>query len=434
MGPVEVGLLGIVAMLVLFLLRMPVAFAMALVGMLGFAYLSSWSSGIGILSRNFYYEFFSYPLSAITLFVLMGAFALVAGIGERVYKAAYALVGGFRGGLAMATIMGCAAFAAICGSTSATVATMGKISMPEMKKYGYSEVLNAGATAAGGTLGILIPPSTVLIVYGYLTEQSIGRLFVAGIIPGIILALLYVLTIYILCRIKPALGPRGEPMSGREKLRSTVGILEAFALFVMVIGGLLLGWFSPTQAGAIGAAGALIIGLIRRQISWGNLMIATRDGLRTAAMILCLIAGATVFGRFLAISTIPFLLADWVEALPLSPSAIMVVIILIFFVGGFFMDEMAMLVLLIPVIFPVVVRLGFDPIWFGIITVLWVGLGVLTPPVGVNVYVVKAIAPEVSLQSIFKGIFPFLIAIFITIWLLIVFPQLILFVPELLGP
>lgn len=431
MNPVETGLIGIGFLLLLFMFRVPVAFAMAIIGVFGFGYLVSWRAGASLLARDFFGQFSSYALSAITLFVLMGSFALVAGIGERLYRAAYGLAGGLRGGLGVSTIIGCAGFAAICGSTAATAATMGKIALPEMRRYNYDQTLAAGSIASAGTLGILIPPSTVFIVYGFLTEQSIGKLFVAGLLPGVILTALFAATIYLICCANPRLGPPGIPMGWSERVRSSAGAIEALVLFAIVIGGLFLGWFSPTQAGGIGAAGALLIGLARRQVSWKGFLDVTKDGLRTATMILCLIAGATVFGRFMAVSTIPFIIADWVEGLPLSPTVIMVVIVSIFFVGGFFMDAMALITLLVPVLFPVVIRLGFDPIWFGAIIVLTAELGVITPPVGVNVYVIKGIAPDIPLENIFKGTVPFLFAIIVTIALVIAFPQIALFLPSL---
>ena len=430
MGPIECGIVGIILMIILFLLKMPIAFSMALVGLLGFSYIVSWSAGASMLARDLFGQFYSYSLCAITMFVLMGSFAFIAGIGERLYKAAYALVGDMHGGLGIATVLGCAGFAAICGSTSATAATMGRIVLPEMKKYRYEDTLATGTVASAGTLGILIPPSTIFIVYGFLTEQSIGKLFVSGIFPGLILALIFSVTIYLICKINPQLGPRGEPLVWREKIKSSFQALEALLLFLLVIGGLFLGWFSPVEAGGIGAVGALVIGLLRRQIKWKIFTQFIKDGLETATMILCLIAGATIFGRFMAVTTIPFIIADWVQNLPFSPNAIMAVIVLIFLLGGCFMDSMALITLLVPVIYPVVLRLGFDPIWFGVIIVLTTEAGVITPPVGVNVYVTKSLAPQVPLEKIFKGTFPFLLGIIILTVLVIVFPQIVLFLTE----
>ena len=432
MDPVNVGIIGIVFLVFLFLLRMPVAFAMAFVGFLGFSYLSSFHAGLKLLARDFFEQCSNFPISAIPMFILMGSFAFASGIGKRLYDAAYTTLGNLRGGLAMATVVACGFFASICGSTAATAATIGKIALPEMKRYHYDDAFATGCIASAGTLGILIPPSTIFLVYGIMTEQSISKLFVAGIIPGIILTFLFIITVGLICWRNPACAPAGASTNFKEKGKALLGIFEALILFGLVIGGLFFGWFTPTQAGGIGAAGALMIGLVRRQLSWRVFIESTKDGLRTSCMVLCVIAGATVFGHFMAVSTIPFILADWVEGLPLPPMAIMGVIVFIYLIGGCFMDAMALVVLTVPVIYPVIVRLGFDPIWFGVIIVLVSEMGVITPPVGVNVYVIKGIAPEVPLETIFKGIFPFLIAILINTGILMAFPKIALILPNLI--
>jgi len=429
MSPETIGIVGIGVLLLMFLLRMPVAFAMALVGLAGFAYLSTSGAALSILARDIFEQFTSYPLSVIPMFILMGSFAFAAGISRRLYDTGYSWVGQFRGGLTMATVLGCAGFAAICGSSTATAATMGKIALPEMKRFNYDDSLATGTVAAAGTLGILIPPSTVLIVYGILTEESIGKLFIAGILPGILLSLFFVLTVFLICLRNPALGPPGAPTSWRKKVGSLTGVIEALVLFGLVIGGLFLGWFSPTKAGAIGAAGALIIGLARRELGWRILFEATKDALRTSCMVLFILAGAIIFGHFMAISRIPFMLADWVGGLPLPTMGIIGVIALIFFIGGFFMDAMALIVLLIPILYPVLIALNVDLIWFGVIIVLMGEMGVITPPVGVNVFVIKGIAPDIPIETIFKGIFPFLIAMIICTLILMAFPQIATFLP-----
>jgi len=430
MSPVSAGIAAIFFLLILFLLRMPVAFAMAFVGLVGFAYLTGPGPALSLLAQDIFEQFSSYPLTVIPMFILMGTFAFASGISKRLYETNYTWVGQLRGGLTMATVLACAGFAAICGSTAATAATMGKIALPEMKKYNYNDTLATGTVAASGTLGILIPPSTVLIVYGILTEESIGKLFIAGVLPGILLSLSFVATVAFLCWRNPRIGPPGAPTTWKQKLRATTGIIETIILFLLAIGGLFLGWFSPTQAGAIGAGGALVIGLARRQLTWETFFEAGKEGLRTGCMVIFIITGAVIFGHFMAVSTIPFALADWLGGLPIHRMAIMSVIVFIYFIGGFFMDSMALIVVTIPIFFPVVMKLGFDPIWFGVIIVLVAEMGVITPPVGVNVFVIKGIAPDVPLETIFKGIFPFLAALIIVTIILIIFPQIATFLPR----
>ena len=433
MSPATVGIIGIVLLIFLFLIRIPVAFAMALVGFVGFAYLTGPEAALNLLGRDIFDEFSSYPLSVIPMFILMGTFAFASGISGRLFKTAYAWIGHRRGGLTVATVFACAGFGAICGSSTATAATMGKIALPEMKKYKYDDTLATGTVAAAGTLGILIPPSTVLIVYGILTEQSIGKLFVAGILPGILLSILFAATVVYLCWRKPAIGPPGIPSSLREKFKALTGIIEALLLFILAIGGLFLGWFSPTQAGAIGAGGALLIGLARRQLNWQTFIEAVKDGLATSCMVIFIITGAVIFGHFMAVSRIPFMLADWLGGLPIHRMAVMGLIVLIYFLGGFFMDSMGLIVVTIPIFFPIVEKLGFDPIWFGVIIVLTGEMGVITPPVGVNVFVIKGIAPDIPLEKIFRGIFPFLLALVLFTILLTIFPQIATFLPNLVS-
>ncbi len=430
MSDATIGIIGIAVMIIMFLLGMPVAFTMALVGFAGFAYLSGTGPALTTLARDVFQQFSSYPISVIPLFILMGTFAYASGISRRLYDTAYAWVGQFRGGLSMATVIACSGFAAICGSTTATAATMGKIALPEMKRYNYDDTLATGTVAASGTMGILIPPSTIFIVYALLTEMSIGKLFVAGVLPGLLLTLLFISTVLLICLRNPGLGPAGPPTTWKHKLKAASGLTETLVLFLFVIGGLFLGWFSPTQSGAMGAIGALIIGLARRELTWKGFVEAVKDGLRTACMVLFIIAGATVFGHFMTITRIPFMLADWMAGLPISSMGIIGIICLIFFIGGFFMDSLPLTVLLIPIFFPLLINLQVDLIWFGVIIVLLAEMGVITPPVGVNVFVIKGIAPDVPLERIFKGIFPFLAALIICLIILSVFPEIATFLPS----
>lgn len=426
-----VGVIGIGLLLFLFFMGLPVGFTMALVGFIGFAYLNGIDSAFVLIAQDIFETLSSYPLSVIPTFILMGSFAYAAGISQKLYAACYTWVGHLRGGLTIATVLACSGFAAVCGSTAATAATMGKIALPEMKKYKYSDLLATGTVAAAGTLGILIPPSTVFIVYGILTEESIGKLFLSGILPGAILTLFYVATVAIICLRHPEYGPPGPSTTWKEKMRSSVGITPAVILFVLSIGGLFLGWFSPTQAGAIGSSGALLLGLIQQELTWKRFVESGIDGLKTACMVLFIIAGATVFGHFMALSNIPFVLADWAGNLPISPIAIIGVIIFIYFIGGFFMDSMALIVVTLPIFYPVVRKLGFDPIWFGVMIVLIAEMGVITPPVGVNVFVIKGIAPEIPIQVIFRGIIPYLVGLILLAAILMIFPQIATFLPSL---
>lgn len=429
MSPVTIGIIGIGVLIVIFLLGMPVGFAMALVGLAGFCYLVTPAAGLSILARDIFSVLSSYSLTVIPMFIFMGAIAYSSGMSRRLYDAGYLIFGQRRGGLAIATIAACAGFAAMCGSTNATAAAMGRVALPEMKRYKYDDSLATGCVAAAGSLGVMIPPSTIFIVYGILTEQSIGKLFIAGVLPGLLLAVLFIAVVFIICMRNPDLAPVGEPTSMKEKIAGLTGMIEMLALFVLVIGGLFLGLFSPTQAGAVGAAGALLIGLIRRQLSWKGFLFAVEDTLRITCMVMIIVAGATVFGHFIAVARIPLVLSDWIAGLPLPSMVVMGVIIVMYLVGGCFMDALALITLTVPIIYPLVSSLGFDPIWFGVIIVLITEMGVITPPVGVNVYVIKGIAQDVPLETIFKGILPFLIALIIAAIILVVFPQIATFLP-----
>ena len=432
MNPTLVGIIGLIVLVIVLFSRMPVGFVMALLGFLGFAYLVSPGAALSLLAKDVFDIFGNYSFTVIPLFVLMGQIAFHAGISRRLYDSAYRFMGHWPGGLAMATIGACAGFAAICGSTNASAATMASVALPEMKRYNYDMKLATGAVAAGGSLGILIPPSVIFIVYGIMTEQSIGKLFAAGILPGILLASLFLTTIYIWTRLSPELGPRGPRTSLGEKVRALSGLVEMVVIFGIVMGGLFKGFFTPTEAGAIGAFATLMIAILRRQISWKGFRQALVETTRISCMVLVIVTGATVFGHFLAITRIPFELAGWVKGLPLPSWGIMGVIILIYLMGGCFMDALALILLTINIFFPVAVSLGYDPIWFGVIIVMVTEMGVITPPVGVNVYVVSGVAKDVPLEVIFKGIFPLLLALIVAVILMVAFPQIALFLPGLM--
>ena len=430
MSPTTIGLIGLAILIIVLFSRMPVGFVMALIGVLGFSYVVSWEAGLRIMAKDFFGIFGSYSLTVVPLFILMGQVTFHAGISSRLFDTAYKFVGHLPGGLAMATIGACAGFAAVCGSTNAAAATMATVAMPEMKRYKYGDVLSTGTVAAGGSLGILIPPSVIFIIYGILTEQSIGKLFVAGVVPGIFLSALFGLTIYIWVRLRPEIAPRGPKTTFKEKLISLGGVGETLILFILVMGGLFIGFFTPTEAGAIGAGGAIVLGFIRRRLTWKGFMQALFESTRISCMVLVIVAGATVFGHFLAITRIPYALATWVSELALPNFGIMAFIIVVYIAGGCFIDALALILLTIPIFYPVVTNMGYDPIWFGVIIVLVTQMGVITPPVGVNVYVVHGVVKDVPLESIFKGAFPFLVALILCALILIPFPQIALFLPS----
>jgi tripartite ATP-independent transporter DctM subunit len=429
-----VGIIGILLLLALIALRIPIAYSMLLVGFLGFSYLVSPQAALNMVTTELFSNFSSYTLSVIPMFVWMGFIAYYSGVGTGLYTLIYRLIGYRPGGLAIATQGACAIFGAICGSNTATAATMGAIALPEMRKYKYDDSLSTASVAAAGALGILIPPSVIFIVYGAATEQSIGKLFISGIIPGILLMVLYILTIFILVKINPGIAPAGQKFTFKEKVQALKGgLFEIIITFIISLGGLFAGYFSATEAGAIGAGSILFITLLRRQLKWDGFIKSLKDTTRTSAMIMLLVAGAMVFGRFVAVSRLPFEMANWAANLNLPPFMIMAVILIIYLILGCFIDALALVLLTVPIFYPVVTDvLGYNPIWFGVITVLVVAMGVITPPVGMNVFIIKGVVKDVPLETIFKGVWPFIIAIFACIALLIIFPQIATFLPNML--
>lgn len=429
-----VGIIGILLLLALIALRIPIAYSMLLVGFLGFSYLVSPQAALNMVTTELFSNFSSYTLSVIPMFVWMGFIAYYSGVGTGLYTLIYRLIGYRPGGLAIATQGACAIFGAICGSNTATAATMGAIALPEMRKYKYDDSLSTASVAAAGALGILIPPSVIFIVYGAATEQSIGKLFISGIIPGILLMVLYILTIFILVKINPEMAPAGQKFTFKEKIQALKGgLFEIIITFIISLGGLFAGYFSATEAGAIGAGSILLITLLRGQLKWDGFIKSLKDTTRTSAMIMLLVAGAMVFGRFIAVSRLPFEMANWAANLNLPPFMIMAVILIIYLILGCFIDALALVLLTVPIFYPVVTDvLGYNPIWFGVITVLVVAMGVITPPVGMNVFIIKGVAKDVPLETIFKGVWPFIIAIFACIALLIIFPQIATFLPNML--
>ena len=431
MTPVGIGILGCLFLLLLLASSMPVAFAMASVGVIGFAIIVSPSAALSMITADLFETLSSSSLTVIPLFVFMGQIAFHAGISRRLFNTAYKWLGALPGGLAMATVGACTGFGAICGSGPATAATMASVALPEMKRYGYDMELSSGAVAAGGSLGMLIPPSVVFIVYAIMTEQSVGKLFIAGIMPGILIAFLFCLTIYLNCKINAKMGPAGPSTTWGTKLASLNGVAETVILFGLVMGGMFGGFFTPTEAAAVGAGGSLAIALVKRQLTVKALFRSLQETVRTSCMVMIIVSGAVMFGHFLAVTRIPFELASWLAGLPLPGWTIMSFIILFYLLSGCFVDALALILLTIPIFYPVVIGLNYDPIWFGVIIVVVTQMGVISPPVGVNAYVVSGIERDIPLQTVFKGTLPFLGALVVASLILLAIPQICLFLPAL---
>ncbi len=429
MSEVTVGLIGLVAVLLLFLTGIELGFAMAVIGFLGFSYIVSMKAGLNLLAKDFFDVFSSYGYTVIPLFVLMGQVAFNAGIAKRLYNASYKFIGHIPGGLAMATVAGATAFKAICGSSAATAATFASVAVPEMDRYNYDKKLSTGIVATVGTLGILIPPSVTLIVFGIITEQSIGKRFLAGIVPGLIVAFFFIAVIYGWCKINPAPGGRGERSRWKERMASLPEVLWVTIIFLVVIIGLMQGFFTPTEAGSVGTFAVLCLSVIKKDINFKGYVKSVAESLRTACMVLLLIAGSAILGHFLAVTKIPMITADWVISLPMNRYLIMILISLIYLLGGSFIDDLAFMVLATPIFYPCIAKLGFNPLWFGMIIALTVMVGVVIPPVAINVFVVKNIT-KVPFNVIYAGVYPFLISLLVTGILLFLFPGICTFLPN----
>ena len=421
MNEVTIGIVGLAAILLLFLTGIELGFAMAIIGFLGFGYIVSFSAAANLLAKDIFDVFSSYGFTVIPLFVLMGQVAFNAGIARRLFGASYKFIGHVPGGLAMATVAGATAFKAICGSSPATAATFAVVAVPEMDRYGYSKTLSAGIVAVVGTLGILIPPSVTLIVFGIITEQSIGKLFLAGLVPGLMIAFFFICIIYVWCRMDPALGPKGEKSTWKERLVALPEVVWVLVIFIFMVGGLMQGLFTPTEAGSVGTFFVLVLSLVKRDIKWKGYIASVAESLRTACMVLMLIAGSAVLGHFLAVTRIPMLAADWVASLTVNRYIIMVIISIIYLIGGSFIDDLAFMILATPIFYPAIIKLGFDPIWFGMIIAITVMVGVVVPPVAINVFVVNKIT-KVPFGVIYSGVYPFLIALLVCATLLFIFP------------
>jgi len=429
MNEILVGIIALFVLLLLFSTGIELGFAMALVGFAGFAYLNGFHSALNLLSRDFFDVITTYGYTVFPLFILMGQIGFNAGIAVRLYDAAHKFIGHIPGGLAMATVMGATAFKAICGSSAATSATFASVAIPEMKRYGYDPKLSAGIVATVGTLGVIIPPSVTLIILGILTEQSIGQLFLAGIIPGLIIALFFIGIIYGWARINPAIAPMSQRFAWKARMHSLPELFWVLLIFVLVVGGIMQGFFTPSEAGAVGTFAALLLAIIKRDMTFKGYVASMKEALRTTIMLLMLIAGSTILGHFIAVTGIPQSAADWIVSLPLNRYLIMIMICLIFELGGSFIDDLAFLILATPIFYPAVLKLGFPPLWFGIVIGVVAMIGVVIPPVAICVFVVKNIS-KIPMGTIYKGVMPFLISLVLVWGLLFIFPQLALWLPS----
>jgi len=431
MNDVAIGILGLAFLLALFMTGIELSFAMAVVGFLGFSYVRGLESGLNLLATDIFDILSSYGLTVVPLFVLMGQIAFNAGVAKRLYNSANKFIGHVPGGLAMATVAGATAFKAICGSSPATAATFASVAIPEMDRFGYSRKLSTGIVASVGTLGILIPPSVVLIILGIIMEQSIGKLFLAGVIPGLIIALFFVIIIYGWCRINPAMGPKGERSTWSARFSSLPEVLTVVIIFLIVIGGLMKGFFTPTEAGSVGTLAVLLFTIAKRDIDLKGYIRSLRESLRTACMVLMLVTCSTIFAHFLTVTKIPMIASDWVASLPLNRYVIIILITLIYQIGGSFIEDFAFLMIATPIFYPAAIKLGFDPIWFGMIIAINLGIGVVIPPMALNVFIVKKITKE-PFGVIYSGVYPFLISLIACGALLFAFPQIATFLPNLL--
>lgn len=421
---------GFVALFVLLVLRVPIGVAMGIVGVAGFGLLAAWDPALNLLAISPIRTVTDYSLGLIPMFILMGAVASASGMSGELYRAANSFLGHRKGGLAMATITACGGFSAICGSSVATAATMAKVALPEMKRYGYPDTLATGSIAAGGTLGILIPPSIVLAIYGVMTEQDIGQLFIAGLVPGILAMLMYLVTVQVYIRVRGLQIPAQERIGWSERLAALRGVWAIMLLFVFIIGGIYGGVFTPSEAAGMGAAGAILISVLRRRLSMKKLFDCLLESMQVTAGIFMILIGAIIFGYFLTITQTPQKVTNFLLSLELGPYPTLLLILLFMIALGCILDAMAMIILMIPILYPVIMALGFDPIWFGVVIVMTVELGLITPPIGMNVFVINSLAKDVPLQKIFAGVMPFVMTDLVRLALIIAFPAIVLFLPQ----
>ncbi len=429
MTEITVGIIALIFLLGFFLTGIELAFAMALVGMAGFAIVVSPSSAMNLLANDFFDSLASYGFTVVPLFILMGQVAFNAGIARRLYEAGHRFVGHIPGGLAIATVVGTTIFKAICGSVVATVATFASVAIPEMDRYKYSRKLSAGIVATVGTLGVLLPPSVTLIVVGIITQLSIGKLFMAGIVPGLIIAFLFAVVIVGWCKINPQIGPRSDRFTWKERMSAGSEVVWPILIFLVIIGGFVYGFFSPTEAGSIGAFAVLVLCLVKKDIGFKGFVRSLEEALRSACMVLMLVAASTVLGHFIAVTGIPQSAADWIVSLPVPRSLIMLSILLVYLIGGSFIDDLAFMILSTPIFFPATIKLGYDPLWSAIMIAVTVCIGSVIPPVAICVFVVKNIT-KTPMSVVYAGVYPFLISLILCMVLMFIFPQLVLYLPS----
>ena len=433
MSAVTIAVIGIVVLLVLLVMGMNIGICMMAVGFFGYWFVRDFNAALALLKTIPFSQSTTYSFTVIPLFVLMGQLCYYSGMSADLYDFAHKWLASLKGGLAMATVAACAAFSAICGSTAATAATMGVVALPEMRKHGYSDSLSCGSIAAGGTLGILIPPSTGFIIYGIVSGESIGALFAAGIIPGIILAICYMISIMITVKINPKLAPGKEKYTFKEKLIAVKGGLAMITIFIIAIGGIFAGFFTANEAAAVGASASLIYLIGRRKFTWKIFMSCLRETVKTSGMIFLILIGAYIFGAFLTITQLPQALSDFITGLSVSRYLILAILILLYAVMGCLMDSLAMVMLTVPIFLPIMTSLGFESIWYGVLMIMVMEMGLITPPVGMNVYVVAGVAKDVPLQNIFKGVAPMVLGMLVAVLIICIFPQLSLWLPGILG-
>jgi C4-dicarboxylate transporter DctM subunit len=429
MSVAAISLLVILLLFGLFFIGLEIGFAMALAGFIGFAAIINIDAAFSLVAKDIFSVFSSYGFTVIPMFVLMGQVGASGGVARSLYDSAYKFLGHIPGGLALGTVVAATMFKAICGSSPATAATFATIAVPEMDRYGYDRRLSCGTVATVGTLGILIPPSVVLIIYGILTETSIGKLFLAGIIPGLMIAFSFAATVIGWNIINPSLGPRGERSTWAQRFASLPPVLLVGLIFTVVVGGLMYGFFTPTEAGSVGTMAVLALTLAKKDMDLKKFIKSIKETLRIACMVLVLIAGATILGHFFAVTRTPYLVAQWMEGLQLDRNIVMLIIVAVYLIGGSFIEDLAFLILATPIFLPVVIKMGYDPIWFGVIVCVITMIGIILPPVAINAFVVSGVTKE-PVGTIYKGVYPYLIGMVICLLILLLFPEISLWAPN----